>query len=239
WQAGAITTATAVAVTYLTSFTDPVTTTLTALLIGGAISSPATATTPRLRHWFSAALAATLGVFLGGTALVAEAMYSAGATAPHNTTTLMAATAVRPWDPDLARRIGYTLTRLAERQQAAARSGRDLLEATCPSLPGSVECLHSLADAQDLNGDPTSALSTLDDALLLEPTNVDTHLKRGIALANLARYAEAEAAFRHAADLRPTAPEPWRNLSLLYRLQGRSEDAESAQTRANELTPRR
>ena len=113
-----------------------------------------------------------------------------------------------------------------------------MLAGACPRLPSSVECLHSLADAQDLAGDPDGALATLDRAAPLDPTNVDTALKRGIALAELSRYPEAEEAFRRAAALRPSAAEPWTNLARLFRLTGRPTEADEAQRRADELTPR-
>lgn len=69
----------------------------------------------------------------------------------------------------------------------------------------------------------------------LDPTNVDVLLKLGIAQAENGAVDDAEASFTSAANLRPSAPEPWQDLAELYHRTGRTADAEQAQARAEQL----
>ncbi len=235
WALGALTAAVGLGTTYLTSFTDPVGVTLVALLLGGAVAR--TPPARDLARWIGLPLAVGLAA-LSASVLMAEQRFSAALSGPHPGPALAALAAEPTWDPDLPRRIGYALNRLAERGEADPGLAVPALAGACPRLPSSVECVHSLADAQDLAGDPAAALATLDRAAPLDATNVDTAMKRGIALAELSRYPEAEEAFRRAAALRPSAAEPWTNLARLFRLTGRPAEADEAQRRADELTPR-
>ena len=235
WVPGALAAAAGLGATYLTSFTDPVCVALVALLLGGAVAVPAQGQ-DRVR-WLVLPVALALAWLAAGV-LVAEQRFSSALAGPDPGPALASLAAQPGWDPDLPRRIGYALNRLAERGEADPGLAVPVLAGACPRLPSSVECLHSLADAQDLAGDPAAALTTLDRAAPLDPTNVDTALKRGIALAELSRYPEAEEAFRRAAALRPSAAEPWTNLARLFRLTGRPTEADEAQRRADELTPR-
>jgi O-antigen ligase len=241
WQLGAVLAGVAVATSYLTSFTDPVTLTVLLFLVGGAVSSVSRRTAPRGRPVTVAAgvTAAVLGVTLGGSAVIAEARYSAAVEGGGDATAaLLAVPAVRPWDPDLARRVGYTAARLAEAGRARPAAFVDPLRMTCARLPGSVECLQSLADVHDLAGEHEASLATLAAAAAADPHNVDTILRRGISLTELARYPEAVTAFQLAATLRPTAPEPWDDLARVYELSGRGADAVDARARADALRHR-
>jgi O-antigen ligase len=242
WQAGAVLAGVGVAVSYLTSFTDPVTLTVLMMLVGGAVSGgPGQTTSPRRRRAdaATAVLAVGLGLWLGGTSLVAESRFSAGLTAPGDATgALLAASSSRPWDADLVRRIGYTATRLAEEGRADPSAFLAPLTDACLQLPGSVECLQTLADAQDLSGRHQAALDTLDRATPDDPDNVDTLLKRGIALAELRRLPEAIDVFERAAQLRPAAPEPWDDLAQAFDQAGRSTDAAAARATAERLRHR-
>lgn len=239
WQCGALCVAVGVGVTYLTSFTDPITTPVTALLLGGALAQRSGPLASAWRERSIGVLTAAVGLILGGTLVAAEYLYTTGAGQAYNHgPALVKATTARPFDPDLARRVGYTLDRLAEKGHVDPLTAVPLLRSTCSKLPGSVECLLALADAQDLAGDHNAALTTLNAALALDPFNVDTYLKRGIALASATRYPEAEAAFLKAVELRPTAPEPWTNLATLYQLMGRTSDATAASAQAAQLAKR-
>jgi O-antigen ligase len=238
WQADAVALVVGLGAVYSTAFTDPVTTPLAAFLVGGALANQAPGRIPaRVAHW--AAIAPALaGVVLGVSGLAAESAYSDALAASQPAAQVRRAIAWRPWDADLARRAGYSLVRLYETGHGEASDAEVLLAETCPRLPGSVECLLPLADAQDYNQDTAGALATLDGALLLDPNNVDTWLRRGIALANLKRYGDAEAAFLKAVSLRPTAPEPWTDLAQLYQLQGRTAESQQAKDKAASLTRR-
>jgi O-antigen ligase len=242
WQAGAVLACVGVGVSYLTSFTDPVTLTGAAVLIGGAVSAPADRPAPawaRRANATGAAMAAAIGLVLGGTALVAESRYSAALTGQGDPTAqLLAVSPVRAWDADLTRRVGYTAARLAETGALDPAPFVAPLELSCAELPGSVECLQTLADTQDLAGQHQEALDTLNRATPLDPNNVDTLLKRGIALAELGRTPEAIEQFQEAARLRPTAAEPWDDLARAYATTGRAADAAQARATAEQLRHR-
>lgn len=241
WQVGAILAGLGVLASYATSFTDPVTLTVLALVVGGAVAirTPAAlagrgATARRV----AAAGALCLGVFLGGTALVAEARYSAALDGADSTVRLLAVPPTRPWDADLARRVGYTAARLAEAGRARPAAFVAPTRAACDDLPGSVECLQSLADLEDLSGDHAGALVSLSRAEALDPTNVDTILRQGIALSELGRYPEAIARFQAVAALRPSAPEPWDDLARVHASRGDTAEAAAARAKAEQLRRR-
>ena len=239
WQAAGLTVALGVAAAYLTAFTDPITTPLTALILGGAVATPRATYSTAWKDRALAVLSALTGLFLGGTLLIAELIYSSALGGGVGAAEILrGAAAVRPFDPDLARRVGYTIDRLAESSKADPLVAVTLLVRTCPLLPGSIECLQALADAQDLAGNHTAALETLDVALGIDPYNVDSLLKKGVALATMGKYEDAETAFLSAAAVRPTAAEPWTDLSLLYNLMGRSSDAAAAAAKAEQFTKR-
>ena len=234
----AVAVAVGLAVTYLTSFTDPVTTTLAAFVVGGALAArPYDQLTTAQRLWPAGLTLAVTGV-LGGSLLVAEVGYSAALTDTDPAPAAQRAIAARPWDPDVVRRVSYTVAKRAETAKIDTGYLTAPLAKACARLPESVECLLTLASVKDSTGDVAGALAEAEAAIAIDPTNVDARLAAGIALAKLARYAEAEAAFQHAASLRPTAPEPWTDLATLYDLMGRTSDATAARAKAAELTKR-
>jgi len=224
--------------TYLTSFTDPVTTTLGALVIGGAIATRHDGPVPTWVRATSSASVAAVALWLGITLVVAEAQYSRVLTSSAPEASAVSAMSARPWDPDVTRRVAYTVTKLAETSQADITYVLEPLEAACNSLPGSVECQLTLSSARDVTGDHARALAAADAALTFDPTNVDAHLARGIALAGLSRYNDSEASFLEASRLRPTASEPWSDLAHLYTLMGRTADSQAAKAKADALVKR-
>jgi len=224
--------------TYLTSFTDPVTTTLGALVIGGAIATRHDGPVPTWVRATSSASVAAVALWLGITLVVAEAQYSRVLTSSAPEASAVSAMSARPWDPDVTRRVAYTVTKLAETSQADITYVLEPLEAACNSLPGSVECQLTLSSARDVTGDHARALAAADAALTFDPTNVDAHLARGIALAELSRYNDSEASFLEASRLRPTASEPWSDLAHLYTLMGRTADSQAAKAKADALAKR-
>lgn len=224
--------------TYATSFTDPVTTTLGAFVVGGALAARPYAPAPSVTRIAPAVATLAATGFLAGTLLVAEASYSTAVTAADPTAAALRAIAARPWDPDLVRRVAYTVSARAQTAKVPTDYLVAPITAACASLPSSIECLLTAASVYDTAGDPARALTSAETALGIDPYNVDAHLARGIALAGLTRYAEAETAFKAAADLRPNAPEPWRDLAQLYTLMGRPADATTAQATADALAKR-
>lgn len=77
----------------------------------------------------------------------------------------------------------------------------------------------------------TDELSLWRDAAAKGPLLLKPHLRLGDTLAGLGRFAEAEAEYRQAVELRPQHPAARNNLGLLYLRQGRLPEAE-AQFRA-------
>jgi O-antigen ligase/Flp pilus assembly protein TadD len=238
WQASVICAAGGVGVAYLFGFTDPVTTTLVFVLLGSAIASPVK-TPPRWARptvFTGAALWLAASAFLAGSTLVAEARLSAAVSARVvSPLSIIAAAQTRPWDPDLAIRAGRVLAALAASGKGSAQPGIPMVQAACARLPTSTECRLVLGDLQTLAGHPTDAVSTLTDGLTHDRFNVDLLLKLGIAQAESANLTGAEASFLRAAELRPSAPEPWLDLAELYRRQGRTSDAAAAQAKADSL----
>jgi tetratricopeptide (TPR) repeat protein len=225
--------------TYLTSFTDPITTTLGAVVVGGALAVRHEAPLPQPARIATAAGIGALSVWLGISLVVGEVQYSRALTAASPLNFAESAIAARPWDPDMTRRVAYTVAALAETSGSDIRYILVPLQHACASLPESTECLVTLSTASDMSGDHASALDAAEAALAIDPTDVDAHLARGIALAELSRSSDAEAAFLTAAQLRPSAPEPWTDLAKLYDSVGRTSDATAARATATQLTTKR
>jgi O-antigen ligase len=243
WGLGAAAAAAGVGVGYLFSFTDPATTTVAMFALGGAVASPSAAVllsanlrrTRRAAVWVWTAAC----VALAGSALVAEARFSAALTpSPSPTLDIVAAADSRPWDPDLAMRIGSSVADLAASGAAEPSAAIPLATRGCAQLPASIACRLVLADLQTLAGDAPAAVVTLTDAEALDPNNVDRLLKLGIAQAESGSVEAAESSFQRAAELRPSAPEPWQNLAVLYRRAGRTADALAAERQADFLQKR-
>jgi len=239
WQAGAIAAGFALGCSGLFSFTDPATATLGLVVLGGAVARPLPSSAPARSAWpgrTAIAVWLAAAVALPSSALLAEARYS-GVLAQRtaSASALVAVADTRPWDPDLAIRIGATFADLAGRGAAPPQPAIPLVQRACAQLPRSVECRLTLGDLQTLAGDAAGAIRTLAVARQLDPTNVDVLLKLGIAQAENGAVDDAEASFTSAANLRPSAPEPWQDLAELYRRTGRTADAEQAQARAEQL----
>ena len=242
WQAGAVSALLAVATSYQFSFTDPATTTVALTIVGGALADRVTESA--LARWHKARAAATIAwliaaVTLAGSALSAETRYSAALNSAHpDANALVAAADTRPWDPDLAIRIGSSIAALAEQARVSPQPGIPMLTRACTQIPFSTQCRLTLGDLQTLSGDPASAITTLHQALGDDPSNVDVWLKLGIAQAEAGDAASAENSFKTASALRPSAPEPWQDLAALYRRIGRVADGDTAAARAEQLQRR-
>lgn len=239
WQAGAVSAVAAVGLSYLFSFTDPATTTVALVVLGGALAEPVgrqSSARSRTAEQVGVAIWTAAAIALAGSALLAEARFSSAATprAPE-ADALVAAADTRPWDPDLAIRVGASVAALADQGLVSPEPGARLVSRACAQLPSSTSCRLTLGDLQTLSGEPLAAITTLSDALRLDPVNVDGWLKLGIAQAEAGAVDAAEASFLTAAELRPSAPEPWQDLAALYRRAGRDADADEAAARAEKL----
>ncbi|MGC4154228.1 MAG: O-antigen ligase family protein [Propionicimonas sp.] len=235
WTAAAGLATLASGIAYLFSFTDPLTTTIALVCLGGALADRGTGK-DRFPTRILVGAWAAVSMILAASTLLAEARFSSVVSGPPPTTNdVLRVASVRPWDPDLTRRLGHAVARLAEQGIVDPAPAIPAVSDACRALVSSTECLHTLGDLQALAGDPESSVQTLTVALSLDPTNVDTLLKRSIAHAEAGDAEAAEADLLRAAALRPAAPEPWENLAILYQQTGRADDALSAAARAEEL----
>ena len=202
--------------TYLTSFTDPITSTLGAFVVGGALAVRHDKPLSKPVRIATATGIGALSLWLGLSLIVAEVQYSR---------TLTATSPMRP-SPERHRREALGPGRDAprrvhgDRPRGDVRSGHHVRPRTAPQR---------LRQPPGVDGVPCHAV---------DPTNVDAHLARGVALAGLSRSAESEAAFLAAAQLRPSAPEPWTDLAKLYDSLGQTADATAARAKAAQLTKR-
>lgn len=112
------------------------------------------------------------------------------------------------------------------------------------SLLRAIELNGSVADAYAAlgvahrgQGQPTASLAALDAACGLQPRNAPLHNMRGVALRELQRFDDAEAAYRHSIDLASNIPEPYSNLSELLCSRGRYAEAEASARKALALRP--
>ena len=116
---------------------------------------------------------------------------------------------------------------LAKKDPAKARQETQLAEQLHPNRPSTM-LLQARASLD--GGDPDSALKTLDRASASLASRGSKPVPklffyRGDALARLGRADEAEAAFREEIKLFPTDPQAYKNLLLLYTVEGKTREA--------------
>lgn len=87
-------------------------------------------------------------------------------------------------------------------------------------------------------GQSAKAVTLYDRIIVLNPNLPEVHNNRGVALAALERFAEAEAAYRRAAAQNPNYAEAFNNLGNALCEIGKLEEAACALRRAAELRPR-
>ena len=103
--------------------------------------------------------------------------------------------------------------------------------------PDCVRALEELAFSLLGAGQAEKALSTIDKAIALAPTEPALHNTRGMALSALRRFEEAEVAYREVVRLDPGAALGWSNLAGVLSLQKRQKEALEVAERARELAP--
>lgn len=206
-------------------FSDSATAVPLLFLVGAAVGVPSVSPEPAAR-WLRGSLAAVAALFavVGLAALVSETallqMGYAVEAADDPRPSLDVAVGARPWDPDVARRAGHAIAVGADAGRTDASIAIPVLESACARLPSSTECRVDLGDAREAAGDHAGSLRALAQAAALDPTNPSVMIRQGIAYAGLPDYARAEASFRAAAAMRPSALGPWENLVRLFDLSG-------------------
>jgi tetratricopeptide (TPR) repeat protein len=114
---------------------------------------------------------------------------------------------------------------LTVRRNRAYRSAVALWTDTVLKRPASARVRASLGDALLAAGRPAEALPRFDEALRLDPENVQTLDSEAAALDALHRPAEAIAAYGRALELRPQFPRAHNDLGVVLAEQGRLPEA--------------
>jgi tetratricopeptide (TPR) repeat protein len=86
-------------------------------------------------------------------------------------------------------------------------------------------------------GRAQTALGCYDSLLGIAPGNAMAHMSRGICLADLGQYDEAETSFRRASELAPDQPHTFLNLAYLLSMRGRLLEAQAEIEKAVALAP--
>jgi Flp pilus assembly protein TadD len=115
---------------------------------------------------------------------------------------------------------------------------RAMKEGVAAGQPVPAWVLAQEANLMRLAGRVEDALLAAEQCLVETPQDPATHNVRGLALDQLGRVAEAESAFRLAADLAPTMAVYRANLGLMLAEQGRHDPAVSALALAATLDPK-
>jgi Flp pilus assembly protein TadD len=100
-----------------------------------------------------------------------------------------------------------------------------------------IQALHVAANELLGRGAFAEARESYQQLLNLDPRDAAARNGLGIALAQLARYGEAEAEFRRAISIRPGYPEPFYNLAGVLQSTGRFNESETPLRRALKLKP--
>jgi Flp pilus assembly protein TadD len=119
------------------------------------------------------------------------------------------------------------------RHAPAMRIFREMLA----EFPGDAYALASIAHLQAQAGATREALSTMQQLLQVVPQDGGHWFNYGFLLEADERYEEAETAFRHAVDLRPTLDRAWYGLGLVLIRLGRLDEAADALKQNTQLQP--
>ncbi len=101
------------------------------------------------------------------------------------------------------------------------------------------ELLSDRATATGRQFDAEDAVRAWRDLAISDPNHPTVQLALGVAEVTVGNEPEAEAAWKKAELLAPDSPEPAHNLAILFRSQGRDEEAAAAEARAKALEENR
>lgn len=143
------------------------------------------------------------------------------------------AQSLRPWDGDVAVLAAHAFAAAALAGQPEATStAADWSERALRRVPTSAVALAASAAAAEMSGDLSRAERLMTELVHREPVNAEWLLRRGVIRASSNNRPGAEADFLAAAELAPASPGPWRNLAVLYRLEGDQGAATNAEHEA-------
>ena len=119
----------------------------------------------------------------------------------------------------------------------AEREFRAVIERAPKNAPETAEAFHMLALAAYRNGRLQEAGEMILEAITRNADDPAIHANCGAIMNLLGRSWEAEAASRHAIELRPGYAEAHSNLAVALEVQGRLKEAQESALKAIELTP--
>ena len=142
-----------------------------------------------------------------------------------------AAAKANPKEPNVHFGLGYLLWTQGQYTDAAPEFEAELI-----NVPDHAQALVYLADSNIKSGHSDLALSSLRQALRLNPDLEMAHLDLGIVYANTGHQADAIRELRLAAKLNPQDVAPHWRLAQLFRTMGRKEEANTEFEKTKTLT---
>lgn len=232
-------------VALLFGFTTPGTTPLAAVL-GGIVLAQAPAVSARTAtRWFMAGGAAALVVLavMGSAAEVqlrdalgsAAAGDIAAADSHFNT-----ARDLRPWDPSIDETAGHAFVVMARSgpaasQQAAIVAAEHWVGDARRRLADSEQVQLDEAALAELRSDYPHAEALLKGVLARDRDNPAVLLSLGVVEGESGALPQAAATLVQVTRIDPMSPDPWKDLAIVYRLEGRQDLAARAAARAQQL----
>lgn len=237
-------------VALLFGFTTPGTTPLAAAL-GGIVLAQAPAGVAgidrgrNLVRWFAAAGAAATVVLaiMGSLAEVQlrDALSSAAAgDVVAADSHFKTARALRAWDPSVDEVAAHAFIVVAQSgqqvsQQDATAAAQYWLAAARRHLWHDEQVRIDAASLAELRGDYRQAESLLNAVLSRDKDNPAVLLSLGVVEGESGALPRAAATLMEVARIDPTSPDPWKDLAIVYKLEGRQDLAAQASARAQQL----
>lgn len=141
-----------------------------------------------------------------------------------------------PWDPDLPGQVFHQFVASALAGNSAAVSYARRWDGRANT--GDEQVLENRAALLELTGDFVGSQRLVSTQLRIDPHNPQFLLLQGVNYANLHSYAQAETSLAEAARIDPTDPDPWQDLALVYKAEGRTALESQAQAIADRLRAR-
>jgi Tfp pilus assembly protein PilF len=137
---------------------------------------------------------------------------------------------------ELTRALVVRLNGGAAQPEVAAKPAA-AAAAAGPNGGGQVHTLLARGNELLAKGDSAAAARCFEELLGEQPDHAGACNNLGAALCNLGRYAQAEAQFRRAIELKERFADPYNNLGTVLRWQGRVRESEASLRRALKLKP--
>jgi O-antigen ligase/Flp pilus assembly protein TadD len=240
-------------VALLFGFTTPGTTPLAAVFAGAILAVPLAIPSPQTRQasvaQWSAVVAGSVLTVLAVLAGIAEIPIEQGLSAVSQGNLQAAqqdfqtAHDLRPWDVSVSQIAGHAFIELAltlkgNESAAVARLARPWLSHVQPALRRNEEQATDEATLDELNGHFAAAQALLTTALNADPFNPALLLRLGVVQGESGHLGPAARTFRKVIRIDPSSPDPWSDLSILYRQEHETSAAAQAAATAKKLNHR-